>query len=546
MKISDSTLIAFAILSGPAAANFVDPKIAQEEEACLAASASAQDPLYTTMTRTYNNDIEHTGLFPCAQFNGSMTGPNKVVAKQSSTVYDTPFNIATLGVNDVYLYGGCGAQATPPGLVTYIAKIDPGTLDEIWRTNLTDASQNNQIHLCGAVDAIADGTLIATADHSLFQLDGQTGEILNMIENVPSGDAAPEDVAQNGASYFSDRTIILKTWNRVEGCTKNGIFAMYACDGTIFDPPAPSVLSAIDPETFEVLDSVVLENNIGSRISTTNFQGKDYVYLTNTSQFFRYEWNGSNLTFDATWDPANYTEYGQVGGGTPTVMGDWIIDNTNGLAIPMSIVAVSQADPSKMSSIQPNTVLPNGTASTSAAKPMVDPENNRAYMCDFNFGTCSAMDLIDGELKLAWKVENMRTQTMASLIGPPDKRVFVATSMESNETDDPTKYNFGPDGANFVEQYQWLDAATGKLITASDFYPPKSEASQTPPGFGGVLYGLTNNGSILALSIQPLNEDGPAMSPTTSDAKGYLETGNGAVLVSWMAMIPLAFFSFFL
>jgi hypothetical protein len=497
-----------AMMGGEMAAQPVgDPDVARREAACTAALARPEDPLYPSMARTYNNDIQHTGLFPCAEFTGSMTGPNEVVVQQSSSLYDTPFNIASLGPDGLYIYGGCGGQASPPSWVTYVARVDPVTLDEIWRTNLADASENNQAHLCGAVDSLADGTLIATADHGLYKLDPETGEIIAQIENVPSGEAAPEDVTQNGAGYFADGTIILKTWNRIAGCTLNGIFAMYGCNGTMPGvPAAPSVLSAVDPDTFEVLDSVVLDENIGSRFSTTNFQGQDYVYLTDTSSFFRYKWDGSELTLDTSWGPAVYTKAGQIGGGTPTVMGDWIIGNTNGLTIPMGVAAVSQLDSNKISTIQLAESMPEGTLSTSAAKPMVDPENNRAFMCPFNQGFCSAIDVsADGELSLAWQVD-MRTQSMNTLIGPPDKRVFVSTNEVSTETEDPTKYNWGPDGANFTEQHQWRDAATGELLAASDFYFPKSIASQTPPGYGGIIYALNNDGHLMAMHPRPAEE----------------------------------------
>jgi hypothetical protein len=113
---------------------------------------------------------------------------------------------------------------------------------------------------------------------------------------------------------------------------------------------------------------------------------------------------------------------------------------------------------------------------TSAASARADPANNRIYMCDFNLGTCSAVALKDGKLSLAWKVD-ARTQTMITFIGPADKRVVVASNMKSSTESDPTKYDWGPDGANFQEQYQWRDGSTGKLLAASDYYTPKAEAT---------------------------------------------------------------------
>jgi hypothetical protein len=474
-----------------------DPTIAKQEQNC--ASGLPKAPLYQTLVRTYNSDTQMTGLFSCAQFAGSMTGPNTVQAYQGSDVYETPFDTSTLGPNDVY--GGCSGDVNPPALVSYVAKVDPSTLKQVWRTDLSDASQNNEIHLCGAVNSASDGSLIVTSDHTLFKVDADTGKIIAKL-NVPTGETAPDDAALNGSNAFSDGTIIVKTWNRVAGCTQNGISAMLQCKGANTGKATPSVLSVIDPKTLKVLDTLQLSENISSRMSTTIYRGHDYAYITSSKQLFRYEWDGQTLKQDSSWGPVSYTERGEVGGGTPNVMGDWITENTNGVTIPMHIVAVSQADSSIMTkSIQPNTTLPHGQQSTSAAHPTVDPDNNRIYMCDFNLGTCSAIDLRDGKLSLAWKVD-MRTQAFTSLIGPPDKRVFVATNMKSSETD-PTKYDYGPQRANFTEQYQWHDAATGKLLAASDYYPPKAEGTQTPPGYGGLIRGLSLDGELVNLYVRP-------------------------------------------
>jgi hypothetical protein len=478
-----------------------DPAIAQQEEQC--ASGLPRTPLYQTLVRGYNSDTQMTGVFSCAQFAGSMTGPNTVEAHQSSEVYNTPFMMSTLGPDDVYLLGGCNASSNPPALVSYVAKVEPSTLKQVWMTDLSDASQNNEAHLCGAVNSASDGSLIVTSDHMLFKLDGDTGKILAKL-NVPTGETAPNDATLNGSNAFSDGAIIVKTWNRVTGCTQNGIYALInGCKGAETGKATPSVLSVIDPKTFKVLDSLQLSENISSRMSTTTYRGHDYAYITSSKQLFRYAWDGHTLKQDSGWGPVSYTERGEVGGGTPNVMGDWITENTNGITIPMHIVAVSQADSSVMTSIQPNTTeLSHGQHSTSAAHPTVDPDNNRIYICDFDLGTCSAIDLRDGKLSLAWKVDQ-RTQAFTSLIGPPDKRVFVASNTKSSETD-PTKYVYGPSGGwNFTEQYQWRDANTGKLLAASDYYPPKAAGTPVTPGYGGLIYGLTDNGELLTLYARP-------------------------------------------
>jgi hypothetical protein len=42
--------------------------------------------------------------------------------------------------------------------------------------------------------------------------------------------------------------------------------------------------------------------------------------------------------------------------------------------------------------------------------------------------------------------------------------------------------------ANYKEQLTWRDAATGKIIAASDFFEPLSINGLIPPGFGGRVY----------------------------------------------------------
>jgi hypothetical protein len=42
--------------------------------------------------------------------------------------------------------------------------------------------------------------------------------------------------------------------------------------------------------------------------------------------------------------------------------------------------------------------------------------------------------------------------------------------------------------ANYKEQLTWRDAATGKIVAASDFFELLSINGLTPPGFGGRVY----------------------------------------------------------
>ncbi|MFF8946300.1 hypothetical protein ACF1A5_29330 [Streptomyces sp. NPDC014864] len=126
-------------------------------------------------------------------------------------------------------------------------------------------------------------------------------------------------------------------------------------------------------------------------------------------------------------------------------------------------------------------------------------------MMDFGLGTGSAIDFRDGRMSLAWKV-TQRSNSYITLIGPADKRVFVNANAHSEGTD-PTKYNPGPLGANYMDQIQWRDARTGKLLAASDFYPPSNIVGTVSPGYGGLIYDILGDGRAVVMAVRPAGPD---------------------------------------
>jgi len=98
-------------------------------------------------------------------------------------------------------------------------------------------------------------------------------------------------------------------------------------------------------------------------------------------------------------------------------------------------------------------------------------------------------------------IENVSIISSMGLLGPDDKRVFVNTNISSSVTQNATKLDPGPEGANYVEQIQWRDANTGKLLAASDFFPPSNPAGNVPVGYGGLIYNMLNDGHILTLQV---------------------------------------------
>jgi hypothetical protein len=90
----------------------------------------------------------------------------------------------------------------------------------------------------------------------------------------------------------------MKNLARAPGCTLPAFFALSNCPNLNQTPP--STLVAVDPKTFKVLDSVQLKQMIGGRVTATQYHGRDYAYLAGSTNLYRYEWNGKNLTLDTS------------------------------------------------------------------------------------------------------------------------------------------------------------------------------------------------------------------------------------------------------
>ncbi|MGW1591795.1 hypothetical protein [Streptomyces sp. NPDC002386] len=81
--------------------------------------------------------------------------------------------------------------------------------------------------------------------------------------------------------------------------------------------------------------------------------------------------------------------------------------------------------------------------------------------------------------------------------------MFVNANAHSNTETDPTKFDYGPVGANCMDQIQWRDTRTGKLLAASDFHPPSNPAGTVPPGYGGLIYDILGYGRAVVLAVRP-------------------------------------------
>jgi hypothetical protein len=483
--------------NGPLPGNYT---VAFQEAQCAAKESNS--PWYPTLLSYEHHDTNRSKCYGCAQFTGSLTDNNTVYAYKSPDNYYSGSMIATRGMNELYVYGGAsGANPMPSG--AYVSRVEPGTLKELWRTTLLNINTTGIWSGAGSIESI-DGDILAITNTNLVKIDGTNGTIKSSLD-LPTGASAPRDSYFNGLSGWSDGTLVMKNLARPPGCNIQGFDAIVFCPNKNETPPSVAVV--VDPKTMKVLDTVQLEQMIGGRVTTSEFNGKKYAYLAGSSTLYRYEWDGKNLTLDKSWGPVDYLLPGQTAASAPGIMGDWVILMTNGAGASntsVSVVAINQANASNMKRIEPMPLQP-GQTSYIPSMPALDMANNRIYAMDPGAGKYVGLDFDQntGNMSVAWSADQ-KTLSWMILIGPPEHRVLVGTNITSDEPN-PVNWKVGPVGANYQEQVQWRDAATGKLLAATDLYGPMVIGMQVWPGYGGLIYELQTDGSLISFQVLPNN-----------------------------------------
>jgi hypothetical protein len=168
----------------------------------------------------------------------------------------------------------------------------------------------------------------------------------------------------------------------------------------------------------------------------------------------------------------------------------------------LSVVAISQANASKLTRMEP-TPLKLGQVSYIPSGPSLDLPNHRIYAMDPGPGKTVGIDFhqATGKMSVAYSGDES-TLSCLILIGPAKHRVLVGTNISSNVTN-PLDLHSGAKGANYLEQIQWREAATGKLLAASDFFSPMSSGFEVWLGYGGLIYEGLNARHVMALQVLP-------------------------------------------
>ena len=447
-------------------------------------------------------DAQRSGIYPCATFGGSFTGPNKVFAFRSQDDYATAAYLNNRKPGEIYIVGGAPPAKGPMPAGPFVAKADSATGKQLWRTYLWNGTTSDAWLGNTNLNILPNGKIVEAWSTHIVLLDPDTGLILKE-NDLPSGAAPAIDANFKHLTVAPDGTLILKDQTRPTGCTVQGTLAV------IFCPPefkqGNSELVAVNPDTLEVLDAVELPQPSSVPHTITMFEGKIAIYIGANSGGFRYFWDSrtKKLSQDTSWVP-NVLKEGQTTPAAPSILGDWIVFQTDGAGsktVASSIVAVSQKDASNLKVIYPFGQLKSGEMSFCPPKPEVDPENSMIYSADMGLRKVAGIkiDQATGEMQTAFVLDDA-TSAFQPLIGPPDKRVLLLSNFKSNIPDMPLMGMLGTQ--NYKEQVTWREAATGKILAESDFFEPMGFNNLIVPGYGGRVYYLSGKG-VIVLQVVP-------------------------------------------
>jgi hypothetical protein len=354
------------------------PKVSAQE---TLAERRSNPPWFPSLMAFEHYDSGRTKLFEQAHFTGSFTRANVVGIRVSPDDYPTVYNVVYLSRGSLFAFGGAyGADQGATG--TFVARVDPQTLQPIWSNQLINTVETDEWNYPGVLSALQDGLLYQIYGYRLAKLNPLNGNVLGQTE-LPTL-AAPRDTSYNGLDGWPDGTLVAKSVYRQAGCEEQGFSAFLQCPNPADVPN--SVVVAIDPGTLQIIDQVVVPEFIGGRITTTVFENQFYAYLTGQTTVFRYIYQGRRLTLDTSWNPGTVVLPGQSGPTAASVMNDWVIFATNATPAdtPQSVVAINQADASLQFSNQPFAAVPSPQSwslSAVTSRFSTPPDLCRGFFC---------------------------------------------------------------------------------------------------------------------------------------------------------------------
>ena len=500
-----------------------DQSVFNKETSCI--QSYAKDPAnnylgyYPAIGSPEHTDNVRTGVMPCATFTGDLSGQNQVFQYASESNFGDIQFVVFDGPNGAYLQGG---GLKPPG--QYVSKFDPSTGKEIWRTYLTNVNLSGQWIAFGSMAVVKDGSIVNAAGHTFWKLDPNTGAIL-AAEEQPILGSPGIDANFDGMMVAPDSqgTLLIKTQNRSVGCPTQGNFAISTCVDDYGDSPNTTVV-AVDPVTMKNIDALELDQNVVARGVATEHDGTIYIYMNAAETLVRVIWDPvtQELTQDKSWAPKVLLE-GQTAGASPTVLGDWVIANTNASSsdtTPQCVFAANQDDPNDVHSICPwGETFPTDSGATSSAvlaSPAVDPANSLILAMDYLAKGVYAIhiDQQTGEMQVVWSRPDWWTSDYFSMVGPADQRVLMSQNISA---DTPTPALLSA-SHSYTESLLWVDEATGKTIAESADNASTALGSLPNVGYGGRVYMMGNAGTVFIYQVQACKDATINVTPPSTTA----------------------------
>ncbi|MHA3978770.1 NHL repeat-containing protein [Halovulum sp. GXIMD14794] len=495
-----TVLAAFLAAGAPAIAQQsttgpIPPDLAHLSAEWACAQSRETPGYFPSLNGAEVSDARRSQTYACASFLGSLDGPNRVFAYQSDDSYQGVLFMNNRRPGELYLTGG--NNPPPQGLMPpgpYVARVDATTGKEIWRTYLQNGNVTGEWVGAANLNILPDGTIPVAFGNHLVKLDGDDGRILQYLALTP-GVAPPEGSNFKHLTIAPDGTLIVKNQTRATPCEIQGTFAVFQCPGGAAASPGSTIL-AIDPDRFEILDSIDVPENAVVPHSITEFDGRIAIYAPSILKAYRFFWDpdSKQLSQDPDW-ATTYLEEGQTTGDAPAILGDWVVFQTNGLPTTeaaSSLTAINQHDPSRITRIYPfGTELPTGQ-SWAPPKSAVDEENGMIFSADQNMMKVGAvtLDQDSGEMTLAWTLDGATTALQA-LYGPAETRVLGTARAAEGTTLQQLNQTSAPD---YTQTALWLDAKTGRVLAESDPLPPMSFNTLLSPGYGGRFYYMHDQG----------------------------------------------------
>ncbi|ODS00278.1 hypothetical protein AUC68_01120 [Methyloceanibacter methanicus] len=445
---------------------------------------------YSSLNGAEISDAQRSGIFPCASFTGSWDEPNAVFAFRSVDDYPGISYMNNRKPGELYIVGGEFPTPDDRRMVgPYIAKADATTGKQIWRTYLDNPNVSGRWIANANLNILPDGDIAFAWSHFVTRLDGDTG-LIEKVTSLPTGAAPVADVNFKHLTIAPDGTLILKDQTRPIGCTLQGTMAIISCVREGMQSPN-SVLVAVDPKTLEILDWLQLPEPAPSPHIIAPYGEKIAIYMGMEETLGRFFWDpaAKKLSTDESWQIKPLAP-GQQALTAPTVVGDWIAVQTNGLFSDKkasSVVVVHRDDASRTDTIFPFGELKEHEYSFAPPKNGADPENNMIYSADMGMRKVAGItvDPATGKLATRFVVDDI-SNTFQPVIGPADKRVLLLTSIKLPLEIEPIL--LAVKKSNYTESLTWRDAATGKILAESDHFEPLTVNSLTTPGFGGRVY----------------------------------------------------------